>query len=96
MAGKNLILSKEVAEKKLERIALEIAGELYGETEPLIIIGITGSGMVVAEKLFLLLKGCYRFLFKLITCHINKKQPEEISILKVLTLQIKIYYLLMM
>lgn len=78
MAAKNLILSKEVAEKKMQRIALEIAGQLYGETEPLIVIGITGSGMVIAEKLVLLLQPLLHVSIKIISCQINKREPQQI------------------
>lgn len=79
MGSKKLILSKEVAEKKMQRIALEIAGQLYGENEPLIIIGITGSGMVIAEKIFLLLQPLLQMPVQLISCHLNKKNPGIIS-----------------
>ena len=79
MAAKNQILSKEVAEKKMQRIALEIAGQLYGEEVPLIIIGITGSGMVVAEKLFELLKPLLQIPMEIITCNLNKKNPDVIT-----------------
>ncbi len=79
MAAKNQILSKEVAERKMRRIALEVAGQLYDENEPLIIIGIAGSGMVIAEKLFLLLKPLIEIPMQLITCHIDKRNTDIIS-----------------
>ncbi len=79
MAAKNQILSKEVAEKKMQRIALEIAGQLYGEEVPLTIIGITGSGMVVAEKLFALLKPLVQMPVEIISCNLNKKNPDVIT-----------------
>ncbi len=50
MAAKKLILSKEVAEKKMQRIALEIAGDLFDEKDELIIVGFAGSGMMVAKE----------------------------------------------
>jgi pyrimidine operon attenuation protein/uracil phosphoribosyltransferase len=77
--AKNQILSKEVAEKKMQRIALEIAGQLYGENVPLIIIGITGSGMVVAEKLFELLRPLVQIPMEIISCNLNKRNPGVIS-----------------
>lgn len=61
------------------RMALEIAGQLYGETEPLIIIGIAGSGMVVAEKIYALLMPLLEIPITLISCTLNKKLPEEIT-----------------
>lgn len=79
MAAKNLILSKEVAERKMQRIALEIAEQLYGENDPLIIIGIAESGMVIAEKLFSLLQPQINLPVRLISCTINKKDPKIVS-----------------
>ena len=79
MAGKNLILSRAVTEKKMQRIALEIAEELYGEKDELIIVGIVGSGMVVAEKLSTLLQPLLSMPIHLITCQLNKKNPENIT-----------------
>jgi pyrimidine operon attenuation protein/uracil phosphoribosyltransferase len=77
--AKNLILSKEVAEKKMQRIALEIAAQLYGENDPLVIIGIAGSGMVIAEKLLALLQPLLQIPIQIISCQLNKKKPEEIT-----------------
>lgn len=79
MAAKNQILSKEVAERKMQRIALEIAAQLYSESDPLIIIGIAGSGMVIAEKLFHLLKPLLQIPIQIITCTLNKKNTDVIS-----------------
>ena len=78
MAGKTLILSKEVALKKMQRIALEITGELIDEKDPLIIIGITGSGMVVAEKLHTLLQPLLHIEMQIISCNLNKRTPSDI------------------
>ena len=78
MPEKNLILTREVAEKKMQRMALEIAGELYGEKQPLIIIGIVGSGMVIAQKIYLLLKQILEVPVTIITCTLNKRLPEKI------------------
>jgi pyrimidine operon attenuation protein/uracil phosphoribosyltransferase len=75
---KNIILTKEVAEKKLRRISLEIAEQLQGEHEPLIIIGITGGGMVIAQKIFTLLKPLIKIGGNVISCTLNKKKPESI------------------
>ncbi len=79
MAARNQILSAEVAKQKMQRIALEIAGNLYGETEPLVVIGINGSGMVVAERLFELLQPLLTLETTLITCQLNKKLLLEIT-----------------
>lgn len=79
VAAKNLILSKEVAERKMQRIALEIAEQLYNESSPLIIIGIEGSGMVIAQELFLLLKPLLQIQVQIITCRLNKRNAEVVS-----------------
>lgn len=79
MAEKNIILTREVAQKKMMRMALEIAGQLHGETEQLIIIGIAGSGMVIAEKIHTLLQPLLRVEIDIISCTLNKKQPDEIT-----------------
>lgn len=79
MATKTVILTKEVASKKLERMALEIAGELHDEKQPLIIIGINGSGMVVAENIYRLLQPYLTMPTELITCIINKREPGIVA-----------------
>jgi pyrimidine operon attenuation protein/uracil phosphoribosyltransferase len=79
VAEKNIILTREVADKKMVRMALEIAGQLHGETEQLIIIGVTGSGMVIAEKIYALLQPLLTVEIDIISCTLNKKQPDEIT-----------------
>ena len=79
MAQKNLILTREVAQKKLQRIALEIAEQLHSENEGLIIIGITGSGMVIAEKIYALLQELLQMPVRIISCQLNKRTPDAIS-----------------
>ncbi len=79
VAEKNIILTREVAEKKMQRIALEIAERLNGEEDPLIIIGITGSGMVIAHKIYNLLKPLLNIPTNIISCTLNKKRPEDIN-----------------
>ncbi len=75
---KTEILSKEVAERKMERIALEIAEELYGDTDELIIIGIVGSGMVIAERIYHLVNKLLSIPVRIISCSLNKKKPDTI------------------
>ena len=74
-----LILTKEAAERKMERIALEIAEELYDDSDELIIVGIAGSGMVIAEKIFRLVSKLVTLKVRIISCSLNKKQPDLIS-----------------
>jgi pyrimidine operon attenuation protein/uracil phosphoribosyltransferase len=77
--AKTLILSKEVALKKMQRIALEIAEQLEGEKDALIIVGINGSGMVIAEKLHTLLVPILQMALQIITCNINKRNPDVVT-----------------
>jgi pyrimidine operon attenuation protein / uracil phosphoribosyltransferase len=79
VAGRNLILTKEVAQKKMQRMALEIAEHLQGESDELIIIGIAGSGMVIAQKIHSLLKPLLTVPISIISCTLNKKNPDTIS-----------------
>jgi pyrimidine operon attenuation protein / uracil phosphoribosyltransferase len=79
VAGKNQILTGEVAFKKMQRIALEIAENMVGANEPLIIIGITGSGMVVATKLYNLLQSLIQTELFLVKCTLNKRNPTDIA-----------------
>jgi pyrimidine operon attenuation protein / uracil phosphoribosyltransferase len=79
VAEKNLILTREVAEKKMQRMALEIAGQLHGEETELIIIGIAGSGMVIAQEILSLLKPLLTVPMSIISCTLNKKHPDVIN-----------------
>lgn len=63
----------------MQRIALEIAEDFYEETGDLIIVGIAGSGMVIAKKLHDLLQPLLTINIELITCELNKRQPETIA-----------------
>lgn len=79
MAEKNYILTREVAEKKMQRMALEVAENLYGDSAPVILIGIKESGMVIAEKMETLLEPLFApGQVKVISCSINKKAPGEV------------------
>jgi pyrimidine operon attenuation protein/uracil phosphoribosyltransferase len=79
VAAKNLILSKEVAERKMQRISLEIAEQLHDEHSPLIVIGIEGSGMVIAQNLFALLRPLLPIKMQVITCHLDKRSTNAVS-----------------
>lgn len=79
MAQKNYILTKEVAEKKLQRMALEVAEQLNNDDNPVVLIGIKESGMVIAEKIHQLLQPLLSDIsVKVIGCTINKRSPKEV------------------
>ncbi len=77
--NKKYILTKAVAEKKLRRMALEICERNYNETE-LFLIGIKGSGMVVAEKISEYVKEAFKGKVQVLLLSIDKKQPSEVTI----------------
>src|SRR6478672_8387859 len=80
MDNKRNILSKEVAEQKLQRLALEVAEQLSGDEAPLILIGIRKSGSVIAEKIGALLKPYVKVPVQIISVSFDKQLPKEISL----------------
>ncbi|MES2373617.1 MAG: phosphoribosyltransferase family protein [Bacteroidota bacterium] len=80
MAEKNYILNKEVAEQKLQRMALELAEHLDGDTAPVILIGIRNSGTVIAEKIASLLKLDVPNEIKVISVIMDKTHPVIVEL----------------
>jgi len=80
MDGKRNILSKEVADQKLQRLALEVAEQLSGDDAPLILIGIRKSGSVIAEKIGALLKPYVQVPIQIISASFDKHVPKEITL----------------
>jgi pyrimidine operon attenuation protein/uracil phosphoribosyltransferase len=76
---KNCILNQQVIMQKMRRMALEVAEQNLDETE-LIIAGINGNGEIVAKNLANELNKVHSFHIRLITVHINKKMPLQVSI----------------
>jgi pyrimidine operon attenuation protein/uracil phosphoribosyltransferase len=80
-AKRNYILSKEVAEKKLRRMAFEILENNIDEKE-IILAGIRESGSVVAKVIQNMLGEISSIKTELITITLDKKQPSEVSLSK--------------
>jgi pyrimidine operon attenuation protein/uracil phosphoribosyltransferase len=78
MTDKKYILNKEVAAQKMQRMALEIAEQLSDDQAELIIIGIRNSGMVIAEKIGLLVQQYLTAPIKIISLTLDKHQPNEV------------------
>jgi len=78
---KKYILSKEVAEKKLRRMAFEILENNINEKE-IIFAGIRESGSVVAKVIQKMLGEISSIKTELITIALDKKQPSEVSLSK--------------
>ena len=80
MGNKNYILTREVAEQKLNRMVLELAENLSGDTTPVIIIGIRNSGMVIAEKTGALLKTYIPNPIQIISASLDKTHPSTVTL----------------
>ena len=78
---KNYILSKEVAEKKLRRMAYEILENNIDEKE-IILAGIRESGSVVARVIQKMLGEISTIKTEFITITLDKKRPTEVSLSK--------------
>lgn len=74
-----MILSKSSADKKLRRMALEIAERNIDKNE-LIIIGIKENGVFIAKKIAEYLKEIFKGTIKTVSLSINKKDPGEVEL----------------
>src|SRR5436189_3477040 len=79
MAEKKYILTKDVAEKKLRRMALQVAEQNYDEPQ-LILIGIKENGLVIANKIKTYLDEAYNGEVMVIELGINKKIATDVKI----------------
>ncbi len=80
MPNRNYIISREAAAQKLNRMVLELAEDLSGDTTPVIIIGIRNSGMVIAEKIGALLKTYISNPIQIISLTLNKEHPTTVEL----------------
>ena len=76
---KKYILSKEVVEKKLRRMAFEILENNIDEKE-IILAGIRESGSVVAKVIQGMLAEISSIKTELITITLDKKEPTDVSL----------------
>lgn len=75
---KQYILDKVTADKKLKRIALEIAERNIGETE-IIIAGIKENGSIIGDKISNYLKDIFSGKLTQIEISIDKRNPGHIE-----------------
>jgi pyrimidine operon attenuation protein/uracil phosphoribosyltransferase len=87
--SKKYILSADVAEKKLRRMAYEILENNIDEKE-IILAGIGESGRVVARTIQRMLVEISSVKTELISLSLDKKQPDEVSINPVVDLHNKV------
>ena len=75
----HFILSKEIAYRKLHRLAYEIAEQNINEKQ-IIIAGIKENGSIIANALVTFLKNIFKGELKIIEIKIDKKDPKNISL----------------
>ncbi len=77
---KNYILHYELIEKKLKRMAYEIAEQNAGENN-LILAGVKDNGVVIAKRLQQLLNGVFPGIVDVITIEVDDKRfPGKITL----------------
>ena len=86
---KKYILTQEVAEKKLRRMAYEIL-ENNSEENQLILAGIRESGNVIARNIQALLTEIGHIPTELITLTLDKKSPTEVILSKSISFEDKV------
>ncbi len=79
MDQKKQILSAEVANKKLHRMALQVVEENYNEAQ-LILIGIKAHGTVIAEKISHYIKDNFTGDVMVLELSMDKKHPSVITL----------------
>ena len=89
MAQKNNILTSEVAEKKMRRMALEIIENNSDEKE-IILAGIKDSGTVVATCIQKMLAEFSPVKTELVEISLDKRYPKEVTLNKELDFNNKI------
>jgi pyrimidine operon attenuation protein / uracil phosphoribosyltransferase len=77
--NKKLILTAEVANKKLRRMALQVAEQNHAEKE-IILLGIKTNGFVIAQKVHEFLKESFKGKVQVLELAIDKKQPLNCSL----------------
>ncbi len=80
MAEKNYVLTKEAAQEKLHRMALEIAENISEDDAPLVLIGVRHNGSVIAEKLSVYLLEYVKVMVQIISVSFDKHLPVDVSL----------------
>lgn len=79
MQDKKYILSAEVADKKLRRMALQVVEQNYNCSQ-LVLIGIKQNGIVIAEKIRQHLKDVFAGEVIVLELSMDKKKPAAITL----------------
>lgn len=79
METKNVILTQDVIEKKIKRIAYEIY-EHNSDEQEIIIAGIWDRGMILAEKIAAFLQEISPLRIRLLQLNLDKQRPEGVKL----------------
>lgn len=74
-----MILSKAIAEKKLKRMAMEVAEQNH-DKEKLVLLGIKENGIVIARIIAGFLKEVFAGSIVVVALSLDKKNPGEITL----------------
>lgn len=77
--NRNCVLDSSAIERKLKRMALQIAEQNILE-DAIIIAGVNGNGAIVAQCLLQHLKQIAAFDTRLLTIQLNKKDPVDVAL----------------
>jgi pyrimidine operon attenuation protein/uracil phosphoribosyltransferase len=88
------ILNAVTAAKKLERMAYEMAEQLLGEQEPVILAGIKENGVVMARILASHLSSISGLKSEIIEISLDKRHPREIILNKQLSFNNRVIVLI--
>lgn len=83
METKNVILTRDVIEKKIKRIAYEIY-EHNSDEQEIILAGIWDRGMILAEKIATILKEISPLKITLLQLKLDKQRPETVELSEVI------------
>ena len=79
MTHTHFILSKEIAYRKMQRMAYEIV-ERNSNEKQIILAGIKENGLIIAEILYGFLKEIFKGELSVIAIALDKRNPKNISI----------------
>lgn len=79
IAARNCILTADIINRKIRRMALQVA-ESNTEEGSIIVAGVVGNGAVLAQKLVAELKQVSTMEVQLLTIRLNKKEPTNASV----------------
>ncbi len=79
MNNNHFILSKEIAHRKIQRMAYEIVERNINEKQ-IVLVGIKESGLIIANILHVFLKEIFKGEIIVIEISLDKKDPKNISL----------------